>query len=64
MQDKTLTWRKSPQSNPSGNCVEIADLPDGGMAIRDSKDKDGPRLEFTAGEWSAFVEGIRDRSLA
>lgn len=59
-----LIWRKSPRSNPSGNCVEIADLPGGGRAVRNSRDPEGPRLEYTAGEWGAFIESVRDGSLA
>jgi hypothetical protein len=39
--------------------VEVADLPDGGRAVRDSKDREGPALVFTPGEWSAFAEGVR-----
>lgn len=50
-------WRKSSRSNGQDNCVEIADLPDGGRAVRDSKDKSGPVLRFTAGEWRAFILG-------
>jgi hypothetical protein len=42
----------------NGNCVEIAALPGGGVAVRDSKDPEGPILRFTAGEWAAFVEGV------
>jgi uncharacterized protein DUF397 len=29
-----VTWRKSKWSNPSGNCVEVAELPGGGVAVR------------------------------
>lgn len=53
-------WRKSTYSNGSGgNCVETAKLPDGGRAVRDSKNPDGLRLIFTAGEWAAFVAGVK-----
>lgn len=55
-----LVWRKSSKSgNNGGQCVETADLPGGGRAVRDSKDPDGPVLVFPVGEWSAFVEGVR-----
>lgn len=55
-----LVWRKSSKSgNNGGQCVETADLPGGGRAVRDSKDLDGPVLVFPVGEWSAFVEGVR-----
>lgn len=41
-------------------CVEVAALPDGGVAVRDSKDQGGPVLRFTDHEWRAFVGGARD----
>ena len=53
-----LVWRKSTKSGNNGQCVEVADLHDGGRAVRDSKDKNGPVLHFTAGEWAAFLEGV------
>jgi len=63
--DANLTravWYKSTFSNGSGgNCVETAKLPDGGRAVRDSKDPDGPVLTFTASEWAAFVAGVKAR---
>ncbi len=55
------TWRKSSYSNGKGECVEVAFLGDGVVALRDSKDNgDGPALIFTHGEWSAFVRGVTD----
>jgi hypothetical protein len=50
-------WRKSSRSDMSGpNCVEVARLGDA-IAVRDSKDPDGPVLTFTRGEWQAFLAG-------
>jgi Domain of unknown function (DUF397) len=43
----------------SGACVEIAALPDGGAAIRDGKDPEGPTLSFDGAEWSAFLEAVK-----
>jgi hypothetical protein len=61
MNETQLTWRKSKRSGgQGGNCVEVASLPDGGMAVRDSKNPDGPNLRFTAAEWTAFVGGVKD----
>ncbi|WP_322756067.1 DUF397 domain-containing protein [Frankia sp. Cas3] len=59
--DGQLRWRKSSHSNGhGGDCVEAAPLDDGGMAVRDSKDRNGPVLRFTASEWDAFLAGARD----
>lgn len=56
-----LTWHKSGRSNPSGNCVEMAALPDGaGVAVRNSRHPDGPALIYTVDEIAAFIEGAKD----
>ena len=53
-------WRKSSHSNPSGNCVEIAQLPGGQYAVRNSRYPSGPALIYTTDELAAFVAGARD----
>jgi hypothetical protein len=54
-------WRKSARSGPTGgNCVEIAFLAGGDIAMRNSRHPDGPALIFTRGEWDAFLGGARD----
>lgn len=55
-----LSWRKSGRSNPSGNCVELAELPDGSIAVRNSREPDGPALVYTRAEIAAFVGGAKD----
>ena len=52
------TWRKSSLSATNG-CVEVA-LDTAEVAVRDSKDRSGPVLLFTAHEWDAFLAGVRD----
>ena len=52
-------WVKSRRSNGSANCVEVARNLPGIVAVRDSKDPDGPALVFTPDEWRAFAAGIR-----
>lgn len=54
-----LSFRKAAASSNGGNCVEVALLPDGGRAVRDSKDQAGPVLRFTRAEWSAFLDGAK-----
>jgi hypothetical protein len=55
------TWIKSSYSGPTGgNCVEVAFLADGDVAVRNSRDLDGPALVFTRAEWDAFLGGARD----
>jgi hypothetical protein len=52
-------WRKSRFSNPSGNCVEMARLPDRRVAVRNSRHPDGAALIFTPAGWAAFLLDIR-----
>ncbi|XVQ88448.1 DUF397 domain-containing protein [Microbispora siamensis] len=57
---QTAVWRKSTWSgSDGGNCVEVADLSQGRRGVRDSKNPTGPALIFTAGEWDAFIQGVK-----
>ncbi|MEU5046345.1 DUF397 domain-containing protein [Streptomyces griseorubiginosus] len=53
-------WVKSRHSNAEGNCVEVASLIDGGVAVRNSRYPDGPALVYTPAEVAAFVAGAKD----
>ena len=55
--DISARWTKSSYSGPQGNCVEIAHLPGGEVAVRNSRYPVGPALLFTADEWGAFLSG-------
>ncbi|WP_051712689.1 DUF397 domain-containing protein [Spirillospora albida] len=55
-----LVWQKSRRSNPSGNCVEMAELPTGEIAVRNSRDPHGAVLVYTREEVEAFVGGAKD----
>lgn len=55
-----LAWRRASCAG-NGSCIEIADLPDGGAAVRDGKLlQDSPILVFTSDEWRAFLAGVKD----
>ena len=52
-------WRKSSYSGSNGGaCVEVGTA---GLvvAVRDSKDPDGPLLAFAADTWQAFAEDVK-----
>lgn len=53
-------WFKSQRSVHNGDCVEVAFLESGQIAVRDSKNQAGPVLTFTPSEWDAFVAGAKD----
>ena len=53
-------WTKSSRSNQSGNCVEMAQLPDGSVAVRNSRYPHGSALIYTRAEITAFVGGAKD----
>ena len=51
-------WRKSRRSGGNGACVEIAYV-GAAIAVRDSKDQDGPVLAFTPEDLRVFTAGVR-----
>ncbi len=50
-------WRRSSRSG-ANNCVEVARV-GGFVAVRDSKNPDGPKLVFRTREWAAFAAGVK-----
>ena len=58
--DSGSYWVKSSLSFSNGNCVEVANLPDGRIGVRNSRDSEGPVLRFTSDEWHAFLGGARN----
>lgn len=56
----TTRWRKSRASNPTGSCVEIAELPGGTIAFRNSRDTSGPALIYPRTEVAAFLHGLKN----
>ena len=59
MDTSRVRWRKSSHSGANGGaCVEVGTV-SRVVAVRDSKDPDGPKLTFSPAEWRAFVAGVK-----
>ena len=56
---KAQWFRSSFSTGDTDGSVEVA-LLDCGVAVRDSKDPDGPALVYSHEEWARFVSGVRD----
>ena len=53
-------WRKSSYGGNGGsNCVEVARNLDGIVAVRDSKNRDGPVLLLSRDEWASLITRVR-----
>jgi Domain of unknown function (DUF397) len=53
-----MDWRKSSYSGANGSCVETA-TGNGVVLVRDTTNREGGTLAFTAGAWQAFLETLR-----
>jgi Domain of unknown function (DUF397) len=60
VEDKMITgWRKSSYSgNGGGNCVEAANAART-VAVRDSKDAEGPKLAVPTSAWASFTRRLK-----
>jgi hypothetical protein len=54
-----LQWFKSRASGANG-CVEVAHMPGGRVALRDSKDRSKEPHVFDRNEWQAFLTGAKN----
>jgi hypothetical protein len=59
MEDTDMSWRKSSYSSNGGaSCVEVGTSADR-VAVRDSTDRDGGTLQFSAEAWERFAASLR-----
>jgi len=58
-----VTWRRSSHSTAANNCVETAWLEAGRLAVRDSKNRQGPALLFSSDAWTDFVRALNSDTL-
>ena len=57
-------WRKASYSGGNGGeCIEVASTSKPLIAVRDSKDPNGPKLALTAPMWKSFVQRVRNPKL-
>ncbi|MFH8346089.1 DUF397 domain-containing protein [Streptomyces sp. NPDC018045] len=56
--NSAFSWTKSSYSGGNGACVEVAVPAPAAIAVRDSKNPDGPRLTFDTAAWSTFVADV------
>jgi Domain of unknown function (DUF397) len=57
---RQVRWQKSRYSNSQGSCVELAALPGGDIAVRNSRDPNGPTLIYTRAEIQALFQDVKD----
>jgi len=58
MVNEYADWRKASYSNGQGQCVETASGA-GTVAVRDTTDRDGGALVFSADVWARFTGSLR-----
>jgi hypothetical protein len=58
MEDRDMNWRKATYTNGGENCVETASG-SGVVLVRDTKDRDGGTLAFSAGAWERFTASLQ-----
>jgi hypothetical protein len=62
MELRDLSWRTARRSAGNGACVEVAAV-NRHVLVRDSKDQDGPIVQYPCGTWQAFLADAKKGQL-
>jgi hypothetical protein len=55
-----MNWKRSSYSGSNGqNCAEVARNVPRVVAVRDSKNADGPKLVFSPAAWQVLTAGVK-----
>jgi Domain of unknown function (DUF397) len=57
---RDAAWRTSSHSTSRNQCVEVAPLPSGQVAVRDSKNRGAGTHIFSRHAWATFTAGIKN----
>lgn len=61
--ESAAQWHKSTYCD-TASCVEVADLSQGVVGLRDGKNPSGPVLRFfSAAEWHAFLDMLKLKNM-
>lgn len=52
-------WRTSSYSTSGNQCVEVAPLPGGEVAVRDSKNRGAGAHVVSGAAWEAFIAAVK-----
>ena len=52
-------WRKASYSGNQTACVEVGRTPQGGAAVRDTKDRGAGHFAVNRQQWTQFVNAIK-----
>ncbi len=56
----SLEWRKAQRSMGNGECVEVVVPANGSIFIRDSTDRYGPVMQYSARSWRMFIGDAKE----
>jgi hypothetical protein len=62
LEARDLQWRKARRSAGNGACVEVVPV-NGQIAVRDSMNPGGSRLQYSVQSWKVFVSTVKNEHI-